>query len=207
MLYQKIPKSMKKTLTLVLLLATTLQFSVIAQEEAPVGSLDAGTISSQFDYINTISNNFQEYKVVKRTHLDKIRQNVLDSLNVFKEELVIVNQELSARQEKISGLEKQVSQANQDLETAEAARDNFEIFGIPIHKSAFTTLMGLIIGVLAAALLFFLFKYSKSHKVISQARKDLAETVEELENHRKNTLERERKLKRELVDALNRKVN
>jgi Skp family chaperone for outer membrane proteins len=181
---------------------------VLAQEEeAPVGSLDSGTISSQFDYINTISNNFQEYKVVKRTHLEKIRKNVLDSLNVYKEELSMTSQQIASRQEQISALETQVREANQQLEVAEGERDNFEIFSMPIHKSAFTSLMGLIIGVLAAAFLFFLFKYTKSHKVISQARRDLAETVEELENHRKNTLERERKLKRELVDALNRKVD
>ena len=100
----------------------------------------------------------------------------------------------------------QVTETNKQLEVAEAARDNFEFFGMPIHKSAYVTMMWTIVAILAGAFFIFLFKYSQSHRVISRAKKDLAETIEEFEQHRKNTLERERKLKRELVDAMNGKI-
>lgn len=176
-----------------------------AQEEGPAPSLNSGTISSQFDYLNTVSNNFQEYKVVKRTNLDQIRKNVSDSLNVFKDQLVTVKKDLKERQEQINVLESQMAEAQEQLSTAEEARDSFEFLGMPIHKSAYSSIMWTIVFVLTGALLFFLFQYSQSHKVISKARKDLEETVEEFEQHRKNTLDRERKLKRELVDALNKK--
>jgi hypothetical protein len=63
--------------------------------------------------------------------------------------------------------------------------------------------MWTIVAALALALGFFLFKYSQSYKVISRAQKGLAEKVEEFDQHRKNTLERERKLKRDLIDAMN----
>ncbi|WP_194976953.1 hypothetical protein [Aquiflexum lacus] len=197
---------MKKNLT-TLFLALFLAFQVSAQETTETGSLNEGTITSQFDYLNRISNNYQEYKVVKKTNLEKIRANVLDSLNVFKNQLTTVNQELGIRQSKIGELEKQVTETNNQLEVAEAARDNFEFLGMAIHKSAYVTMMWTIVGILTAAFLFFLFKYSQSHKVISRAKKDLAETIEEFEQHRKNTLERERKLKRELVDAMNGKTH
>mgnify|MGYP006190347465 CR=1 FL=1 len=85
--------------------------------------------------------------------------------------------------------------------------DNFEFFGMPISKSAYNNLMWTIVAALTAAFLFFLFKYSQSHKLISKAQKDLSDTLEEFDQHRKNTLERERKLKRELVDAMNGKIN
>lgn len=196
---------MKKNL-ISLILVLFLGFQASAQETTESASLNEGTITSQFDYLNRISNNYQEYKVVKKTHLEKIRSNVLDSLNVFKNQLVTFNQELNTRQTKIGELEKQVSETNKQLEIAEAARDNFEFLGMAIHKSAYVTMMWTIVGILTTAFLFFLFKYSQSHRVISRAKKDLAETVEEFEQHRKNTLERERKLKRELVDAMNGKI-
>jgi septal ring factor EnvC (AmiA/AmiB activator) len=197
---------MKKNL-ISLILVLFLGFHALAQETTETGSLNEGTITSQFDYLNRISNNYQEYKVVKKTNLEKIRSNVLDSLNVFKNQLVTVNQELSTRQSKIGELEKQVSETNKQLEIAEAARDNFEFLGMAIHKSAYVTMMWTIVGILTAAFLFFLFRYSQSHRVISRAKKDLAETIEEFEQHRKNTLERERKLKRELVDAMNGRIH
>lgn len=197
---------MKKHITS-LFLIIFLAFQVSAQEVTEAASLNEGTITSQFDYLNRISNNYQEYKVVKKIHLEKIRTNVLDSLNVFKNQLATVNQELGTKQSKIGELEKRVTETNNQLETAEAARDNFEFLGMAIHKSAYVTMMWTIVAILAAAFLFFLFRYSQSHKVISRAKKDLAETIEEFEQHRKNTLERERKLKRELVDAMNGKIH
>jgi Na+/H+ antiporter NhaB len=58
-----------------------------------------------------------------------------------------------------------------------------------------------LVAILGVALAFFSFQYFKSSKKIRKAQNDFVEVQEELENHRKNTLERERKLKRELIDA------
>ncbi|MBW3469119.1 hypothetical protein [Arthrospiribacter ruber] len=196
---------MKKATIIGLLTFFAFTTYVVGQQEEPAPSLNSGTISSQFDYINSVSNNFQEYKVVKRTNLDKIRKNVTDSLNVFKDQLVTVKKDLKERQEQIAGLEAQMSELQDQLTLAVSERDSFEFLGMPIHKSAYSSIMWTIVLILTGALLFFLFQYSQSHKVISKARKDLEDTMEEFEQHRKNTLERERKLKRELVDAMNKR--
>lgn len=185
-------------------------FSQSTQEDTTAmkaGSLKSGTIASQFEYINSISNNFQEYKVIKRTNLDQLRSNVMDSLDVFKNQLVTLNQKLAEEESRMQDLEAQTENIQQELLSAQAERDSFSFLGMPIHKAVYNSLMWTIVALLGAALLFFLFKYSQSHKVIALARKDLGETVEEFEQHRKNTLDRERKLKRELVDALNGKAN
>jgi hypothetical protein len=194
---------MKKNLFITLF--TFFCFSGFVFGQDSTGSLNTGTISSQFDYLNSISNNYQDYKVVKKVHLDKIQQNVTDSLNVFKEDLVTIKQDLKGRQADIAGLEEQMTALEDQLMTAEEVRDSFAFFGLPIHKTTYNTLMWTLVAGLLAAFLFFLFQYSQSHKVISKAREDLEETRKEFDQHRKNTLDRERKLKRELVDALNRK--
>jgi hypothetical protein len=194
---------MKNHLLIVTVCFFSLYGSLFAQEE---GSLNSGTISSQFDYLNSASNNYQEFKVVKKANLDKIRKNVTDSLNVFKDQLTTINVDLKLKQDQIARLESEVAQVQDQLQKAEEARDSFSFLGIPIHKSAYSSLMWTIVFGLLGAFLFFLYQYSQSHKVISKARKDLEETREEFDQHRKNTLERERKLKRELVDALNQKT-
>ncbi|RPA67436.1 hypothetical protein EF405_16400 [Cyclobacteriaceae bacterium YHN15] len=194
---------MKNYLLIVIIAFFSLNGGLSAQEE---GSLNSGTISSQFDYLNSVSNNYQEFKVVKKANLDRLRKNVTDSLNVFKDELASINIDLKQNREQIAKLEAQISEVQEELLKAEEARDSFSFLGIPIHKSAYSSLMWTIVLGLLGAFLFFLYQYSQSHKVISKARKDLEETREEFDQHRKNTLERERKLKRELVDALNQKI-
>lgn len=190
-----------------LILIIFLSFPAFGQEADSLGSLNKGTISSQFDFLIKSSNNYQDYKVIKKTSLEKFKANVLDSLNLFKNQLQTVNQSLAEQQAKIAGFDKEIADTKALLATAEAARDNFEFFGMPISKSAYNNLMWTIVSVLVAAFLFFLFKFSQSHKLISKAQKDLSDTIEEFDQHRKNTLERERKLKRELVDAMNGKTN
>jgi hypothetical protein len=197
---------MKKNL---IYLAFTIFLSIpsFAQEADSTGTTNNGSINSQFEVLMKNSNNYQDYKVIKKTSLEKFKSNVLDSLNVFKSQLQTVNQNLTEQQAKIAGFDKEIADTKALLTTAEAARDNFEFFGMPISKSAYNNLMWTIVAVLTAAFLFFLFRYSQSHKLISKAQKDLSDTLEEFDQHRKNTLERERKLKRELVDAMNGKIN
>jgi Na+/H+ antiporter NhaB len=61
--------------------------------------------------------------------------------------------------------------------------------------------MWLLVAGLAVALTFFSIQYARSFSKVRKAEKDLSEVQEEFEQHRKNTLERERKMKRELIDA------
>lgn len=198
---------MKKPYTITFFTFLFVIFVSFAQDTIPSStnseSLTTGTISNQFDYLKSISNNFQEYKIVKSANLDIIEKNVLDSLDVNKDQLIAVNQQLKEKREKILIIEAEMNENLAELQAAKEARDSFSFMGMAIHKSSYVSIMLTIVAGLTIALGFFLFKYSQSHKVISRAQKNLNETIEELDQHRKNTLERERKLKRELVDALN----
>jgi len=82
-----------------------------------------------------------------------------------------------------------------------ADRDNFTFLGMGIQKTAYSSMMWVLVLVLSVALAFFALQYFRSSSKISKAEKDLIDVQEEFEQHRKNTLERERKLKRELIDA------
>lgn len=195
---------MKSILTLVLISIFLFSFSLssIAQESTEEkGSLQSGTIDSQFDYIYNTSNNFQEYKVVKRTNLDKLKSNILDSMRTMRSEvgdlkLLIVNEKDS-----IKNLKTLLATAETEKQEAIAEKDNFSFLGIGIQKSVYSSMMWILVAVLAGALAIFAFQYFGSFKKIKKAQKDLIDVQEELENHRKTMLERERKLKRELIDA------
>lgn len=173
-----------------------------AQEDtAEQGSLNSGTIDSQFDYIYSISNNFQEYKVVKRTNLDKLKSNILDSMRTMRQEVLDLKTLISNQKDSIGSMNEILLQAETEKEEAIAAKDNFTFLGMGIHKAVYSSMMWLIVAILAVALGFFSMQFFRSFKKIKKAQNDLAEVQEEFDSHRKNTLERERKLKRELIDA------
>lgn len=198
-------KSLKSLLFFTFLMAS---FSLTAQEtesNAPQGSLDSGTIESQFDYINSTSNNFQEYKVVRRTNLDKIKANVLDSLKVFKDQVGIVNKQLTEQKASIDDLNTQLTTSQAELQEALDMKESFSFFGMYIQKSTYNTMMWGIVILLGVSLLIFIYRFKRNYAVTAEVKQNLAEIREEFELHRRNTLERERKLNRKLVDEMNKK--
>ncbi len=190
----------KKTTSLIPILFLFIQIGFSQSADSTL-SLKSGSIANQFEYIYQNSNNFQEYKVVKRTNLDQLKSNILDSIKSMQGEVASAKGILAAKNDSISFLNSSLEVAETEKQAAIDAKDNFTFLGMGIEKSFYSSIMWLIVVVLAGALGFFAFQYSRSFSKIKKARKDLEEVQEELENHRKNTLERERKLKRELIDA------
>ena len=177
----------------------------VPAKTSPEGSLNSGTIESQFDYLNSISNNFQEYKVVKKANLDKIEGNVTDSLNVFKEQLVSINNQVKEQKAAIDQLNNDLKTSQSDLQQALDMKDSFSFMGMYIHKSTYNTLMWGLVILLAVALLFFIYRFKRNYSVTAEIKQSLMETREEFDLHRRNTLERERKLNRQLVDEMNKR--
>lgn len=188
-----------------LFLSALFTFSIfqiaISQTPEQGNSLKSGTIESQFEYIYNTSNNFQEYKVVKKSNLDLLKSNILDSIKTMRGEVASQKTLMQGKNDSIAGLNKLLEVSESEKQVAIDAKDNFTFFGIGIHKGVYSSLMWILVGVLAVALTFFSFQYTRSFKKIRKAERDLVEVQEEFDNHRKNTLERERKLKRELIDA------
>ncbi|MDE0559208.1 hypothetical protein OU792_04370 [Algoriphagus sp. NF] len=184
-----------------LALTVTLLSGQLWAQETNENALQSGTIDEQFDYIYGASNNYQEYKVVRRSFLDRLKSNMLDSIQTMRGEVLELKKDVQTRQDSIRSIQNLLAQTESEKQEAIAAKDNFNFLGLGIQKGVYSTFMWVLVGALAAALALFSFKYFRSFSKIKKAEKDLAELQEEFEQHRKNTLERERKLKRELIDA------
>ncbi len=109
--------------------------------------------------------------------------------------------EMASRLDSVSRIKDELAEAVLEKEEAIASKDNFNFLGIGIDKAVYSGFMWLLVAGLAGALTFFSVQYARSFSKVRKAEKDLSEVQEEFEQHRKNTLERERKMKRELVDA------
>ena len=170
-----------------------------------IGSLDSGTIESQFDYINSVSNNYEEFKVVRRSNLNKIKANVLDSLKVFTDQIATLNSQLKEQKASMDQLNSNLSSTQAELQEALDMKDSFSFMGIYLHKSTYNSMMWGLVIILAVFLLFFIYRFKRNYSVTAELKQTLEETREEFEVHRRNTLERERKLNRQLVDEMNKR--
>lgn len=185
----------------VIFLFLSYQFTSAQDSTATKNSLRSGTITSQFDYIYGVSNNFQEYEVVKKSNLEQLKSNVLDSIRTMSKEVSELKLQMATFDDSVVIVKDLLTAETAAKEQAIADRDNFSFLGIGIQKTAYSSMMWILVLVLAGALSFFAFQYFRSSSRIAKAVKDLTEVQEEFDQHRKNTLERERKLKRELIDA------
>lgn len=168
---------------------------------ATLNSLTSGSITSQFEYIYRVSNNFQEYEVVKKSNLEQLKSNVLDSLRTLGAQLEAVESAQAGHSDTLTKLTEAMNQAQLEMQVAREAQDSFLFLGMTVQKAVFSSLMWILVFLLAGGMVFFAVQYFRSFGRITKAEKDLSDVQEEFEQHRKNTLERERKLKRELIDA------
>ena len=77
---------MKIRATLLLMAAVLFINTVSAQEAEEVKpSLDNGTLKSQYNYLIEESNDFQEYKVIKKVWVAKFEKSLNDSLEAFEQ--------------------------------------------------------------------------------------------------------------------------
>ncbi|MBN7809936.1 hypothetical protein J0A68_03150 [Algoriphagus sp. H41] len=175
--------------------------SLAFAQDSAQNSLRSGTITSQFDYIYRVSNGFQEYEVVKKAHLEQLKSNVLDSVRTLSKKVSDLNTQMASLDDSVVTVKQRLSAEMEEKNQAIADRDNFNFLGMGIQKTVYSSLMWTLVAILSAALAFFAVQYFKSFGRIKKAERDFVEMQEEFDQHRKNTLDRERKLKRELIDA------
>ncbi len=178
----------------------------VTEEEEKL-SLNSGTLDNQFEFVIQRSNNYQEYKVVKKTWLYSLKAHTLDSLKAINKNLAETQTIVNNQNEEISKLKSSLSNTQESLDETNMEKDSMSFFGLQMSKTGYNTLLWSIIGALLALLLLFIYRFKNSNTVTKEARKALAETEEEFEDHRRVALEREQKVRRQLQDELNKHKN
>jgi len=174
-----------------------------AQETTKELSLTNSSVNEKFDYVITKSNNFQEFKVVKRVWLHTLKKQVLDSVNKQKGEIKTLAVIIEDQKSNTQKLESKIETLNNNITQVNTDKDNISFIGNDMKKGAFKNLFWGIISVLSILLLFFIYKFKNSNTVTQEAKIQLAELEKEYESHKKTALEREQKVMRKLQDELN----
>lgn len=185
--------------TLVLLLCTTLVF---AQENVA----SKNSIDQQFDQLLENSNNYKQYKVVKRTALIELQNNTRAEIESLEKQIATFEKNIEDQKKEIAQINTSLDKTMENLEGATKAKDEIAFFGIPTDKATFRTIMWGMVLILVVALIFFISRFKNSNVLTKQAKKDLQEIQDEFEESRKSALEKQQKLGRMLQDERNKSV-
>ena len=197
-----------KSLTLLTFLLTLTTFSQTTTNEEDNLSLNSGTLDNQFEYLIKKSNGWndergQNFRVVKTQWITELKAHTLDSIQAIRKNLIASEITVKAQSQEIADLKTNLSTTQNNLNETKSKIDNMSLFGIPISKGVYSMFMLGIIVVLLGLLGFFIYKFKNSHVITKDSKRALAELEDEFEEHRKNSVEREQKVRRQLLDEIN----
>lgn len=190
---------MTKTLTLLLVL---LCCSTIYAQDTKLDN-NPQSLESQFEDVIDGSNNYQEYKVIKKFKINQLRENILDTVAGLEGKIKTLHAEIDTQKNEIASLSSTLGTTKEDLALSRQKENGIEILGVLTQKSTYNALMWSIIGILIAALVFFIYKFNRSNSVTREAQLKLAETEIEFEAHRQKKLEEVQQIRRKLQDEIN----
>lgn len=182
----------KNNVLLILLFISSL--ASVAQEN---------NLENQFNDVFKKSNNYQEYKVVKKVALYSLKQNVLDTITLLEKNMVLSSVEIEEQKETIASLNKELEATKKDLAISKEKEEGIEVVGVITTKSTYNTTVFSIIGILLLTIVILFFKFKNSNSVTKSTKTRLSETEGELETFRHKTIEKEQQLRRKLQDEIN----
>jgi hypothetical protein len=192
-----------------LLLTSLFTVTIHAQTktEKAALSLNDGTIDNQFEYViqksYTYRGNGKIYKNVERHWLYALKAHTLDSLKALKKDLSDTQANVDTQANEISGLKTNLADTQNNLNKTNKEKNSMALFGLQMSKTIYNLLMWSIIAALFVLLLLFIYKYRNSNSVTRLTKNTLLDIEEEFEEHRRNALEREQLVRRQLQDELN----
>jgi len=175
-------------------------FQLTAQDSIQV---QKNTLKDQMTEVFDKSNSYQEYKVIKKTQLSTLRNNIMDSVSVLDKKISAQQSSLEQQKTQIDSLSKTLADTQQKLTESKEKEDGIKILGTQTSKATYNSIMWGIIVLLLLIGGFLFYRFLNSHKITNAAQLKIAELEIELEDHRRKSLESDQKLRRKLQDEIN----
>ena len=162
------------------------------------------TLRERFVFLKEESNTYKDKKIIRETELNRFWTNVRDSLSQVHQQLARTKNNINTQKSEIDTLNAKLESQREMVEESEHASTHISVMGIDVLKNNFLSFFWITASVLTLLLLGALYQYRNSKMVTSRTQYNLRAIQRELEDFRKKSLEKERKLRRELQTERNR---
>ncbi|MFN0254900.1 hypothetical protein [Pedobacter ureilyticus] len=143
------------------------------------------------------------YKMVAGYRLDQLWKSVNDTLKKERAEKKSIQQKLTEQEKTVSYLKTEISGKDASLTENTNKVNEIRFLGIPFEKGTYNIIVWSIIGVLGLALIIVIARSGKSIAEAKHRTQLYNEVAEEYQAYKSKSVEKERKLARELQDERN----
>lgn len=185
-----------------IVLLTLLCYNLIVHAQGQDKDTLSNTIDQQFIQVINQSNSYENYKIIRKSKMNLLRSNVVDSINRLQNTIDLANEKIMAQQRHIDSLETGLGKTELELSESIENENAINFLGSKITKSTYNLLLWSIIIILILGLGLFIFKFRNSNLITKEAKNKLLEVEEEFERHRQRTLEEHQLLRRKLQDEI-----
>ena len=126
-----------------------------------------------------------------------------DTINAIRGQLSTQKQAVATHLQNIKELNDKITELQTTLDQTKDQNDSVNFFGVLLSKGVYSTIMWVIVLILAGLLAFYIYKYTNSNVITKNSINELGELQQEYENYRKAAIEREQKVRRQLQDEIN----
>jgi len=190
-----------RTVTLACLLFLLPQ--IAAAQAGNPAQADTMSLKGQFDAMLDASNRFQKFKVVRQDFLLSFIDNVGDSITDYTNEIGNLKATIGDQETKIEEQAGEINVRDEKITALSGEKDSVNLLGLPLSKATYNVVMWSAILALLAALLFAIARMRLAVSDSREARVANEKVTAELDKSRKNRLEVEQKLRRQLQDERN----
>jgi preprotein translocase subunit SecF len=173
---------------------------VVSQAQSPTAE---GNIDDEFKELIDASNDFQQYKVVKKTALETLRKKTDDHIQSLN--AVIENKDalITSKDQQITALNSELENTKKALDKTTLEKSSMQFLGIDTSKTIYNLVVWSIIGSLTVILIIFVLRFKRSNHITKTSQQLLKSTELELEDLRRRSIEKEQKLGRQLQNERN----
>ncbi|WKN29601.1 hypothetical protein PZB74_11560 [Porifericola rhodea] len=175
--------------------------SVFAQETS-------SDIDKQFNEMIESSNSVKsssgrEYKVVNLQDLNNIWRNVQNRLADSKQELKSTQDKVENLNQEVAKLTQKIDEQQVIVEDSEHAATHISVLGLDVPKDKFVAAFWITTAILLVLLAGAIYQFKRSRNVTQRTQLNFVQLQEEMEELRRTSLEKERRLRRELQTERN----
>jgi len=163
----------------------------------------AQNLDYQFDSLKNNSETFKQYKVIDISKLNKFWSITTDSVKNLKQNIATLQKETQAKSDEISTLNSSIDEKDKRIEDLESQTSTIEVFGIDINKSTYIFISFFTVGALVIVLLFLVYQFKDNNKTARQKVKEYDKLHDEFEEYKRQALEKQMKLRRDLQTERN----
>ena len=164
---------------------------------------DTLPLSKQFEQVYRRSSSYKDFKVIRKTTFQDLKENTLNSIKSIDEKLKIESLKNTRLEQEINNITKTHLELDLKLSNAILEKNTISFIGLKLKKNTFKIIICSIFLTLIILTCFFAYKLKDGIKITSQAKNELTKVEEEFNSYKKKSLVRDQKLRRQLQDEIN----